>query len=63
MYGLHSLVTEALCVPVLAGNTLKCVVEVEHLELCVELLEDIDPRVAAIETVIQGKPLSKLNLA
>ena len=48
---------------VLVGNTLRCVVEVEHFELCVELLEDIDPRVDVVETVIQGKPLSKLNLA
>ena len=62
MFGLQSLVTR-LCVSVLVGNTLKCVVEVEHFELCVELLEDIDPRVDVIETVIQGKPLSKLNLA
>ena len=62
MYGLQSLVTEALCVSVLAGNTLKCVVGVEHLDLCVELLEVIDPQVAAIETVIQGQPLSRLNL-
>ena len=48
---------------VLVGNTRKCVVEAEHFGLCVELLEDIDPRVDVVETVIQGKPLSKLNLA
>ena len=47
---------------VLVGEHCECVVGVEHLELCIELLEDIDPQVALIETVIQGQPLSRLNL-